>query len=176
MLHTPAQPGAGQLHRGAGPATALGDLEGTARAANRDRAQLGLAEVEPQRAGVAALMDRFALVAGAAEAVAAGGVEAQGTAVVALFDCALDIAAAARHAVVARGVVAQGTPSHFREGSHRLLGLGRRVEQAAGQIGSTVLTKADAGQAATGQLEVVGQPAFHRPHLGHHQEDLARIP
>ena len=121
-------------------------------------------------------MDRFALVAGAAEAVAAGGVEAQGTAVVALFDCALDIAAAARHAVVARGVVAQGTPSHFREGSHRLLGLGRRVEQAAGQIGSTVLTKADAGQAATGQLEVVGQPALHRPHFRHHQEDLARIP
>jgi hypothetical protein len=50
----------------------------------------------------------------------------------------------------------------------RLLRLGRWVEHVAGQVGGAVFPQADAGQAATGQLEVVRQPALHRPHLGHH--------
>lgn len=49
-----------------------------------------------------------------------------------------------------------------------LLGLGGGIQQAAGQIRGAVFPWAHAGQAAAGQLNVVRQPAFHRPHISHH--------
>ena len=53
-------------------------------------------------------------------------------------------------------------------GVRRLLRSGRWIKQVARQVGGAVLPQADAGEAAGGGLEVVRQPAFHGPHLGHH--------
>jgi hypothetical protein len=81
------------------------------------------ARAEPtQRAAVAGLLDRLAVVSGAAEAVVVGGEETEWAAFATLLDCAAGVAAAAWHAVIAGAVVAQGAASHFREGEDRLLG------------------------------------------------------
>jgi len=75
------------------------------------------ARAEPtQRARHPLLLDRFPVVARAADAVSARAVEAQRTAAPVLLKCTTNVATLGRHAVAAGGVVAQRTPSHFWEG------------------------------------------------------------
>ena len=68
------------------------------------------------------LGDGLAVVAGAAHAVAAGGIEAQWAAAATLLQGPTGVAAAGGHAVTAGAVIPQGARAHFREGLHRLLG------------------------------------------------------
>jgi len=83
---------------------------------------VGAGAVPSERTGIARFLDRLALVAGAAQAVVARGVEAKRAGVAALLDGPAGVAAFVGHAIVARAVVAEWTRSHFREGAHWLLG------------------------------------------------------
>ena len=66
-----------------------------------------------QRAPVPALLNGLTVVAGTANAVAAGGIEAQRAASFSSLNGAAAVATRARYAVAAGAVVTQRTPSHF---------------------------------------------------------------
>ena len=86
--------------------------------------QAVVAGAEPaERAAVALLLDRLALVGGAAEAIVAGAVEAKRAAVAALLDRAAGGGIAAGNAVIAGAHIAQRAGPVARQWPDRLLGL-----------------------------------------------------
>ena len=90
------------------------------------------AGAEPsRRAGRPLLLDRFSVVARAADSVAARAVVTERAAVACFLERTTGVAALGGHAVAAGALVTERAPSHFWEGLDGLLGYGTADTQGS---------------------------------------------